>query len=476
MQSIPPDKFYQAFLQNFGLHPTEQQVELMQQLVRFVYNPEPQALFVLKGYAGTGKTSVLGAFVKTLKQSKQPYRLLAPTGRAAKVLSQKAWSFAFTIHKQIYRRVKAANGQVTMALAPNTMKNTFFVVDEASMIGDYVLQSGGEVSSSNLLEDLINYVYQGEGCKMVFLGDEGQLPPVGAEESPALQVDYLRNHFPMLDLATFSLTEVVRQTQDSDILINATNLRTVQDRLYPRLHLSRKGDVIKVPGEEVQEYLENSIQQCGQDETIIITRSNKRANQYNNHIRNRLFWFEEELNGGDMLMAVKNNYYWMADSSTMGFVANGEMLRVNRITKTEQLYGFNFAHALVEFVDYPQEGEQDIILLVDTLQVEGPNLPREELKRLFYEIEKDYLDEANKKKRYEKITKNPYFNALQVKYAYAVTCHKSQGGQWEHVYIDQGYLVDDMMDASYYRWLYTAFTRATSKVFLMNFKDEFFED
>ena len=280
----------------------------------------------------------------------------------------------------------------------------------------------------------------------------------------------------MLNITVASLTEVVRQSENSSILTNATLLRAPVDFEYPKFQLEKNGDVIRLEGEFVQEQLETSIGNWGQEETIVITRSNKRANMFNNHIRQQVYWFEEELSGGDLLMAVKNNYYWLPDNSSIGFIANGEMIKVKRMIRREELYGFHFAHIQAEFIDYPDEGEHEIIVLMDTLQVEGPNLPRDEMKRLFYAIERDYMDEPVKKKRYAKIMKNPYFNALQVKFAYAVTCHKSQGGQWAHVYLDQGYLTDEMMDTGYYRWLYTAFTRATDKLFLMNFKEEFFRD
>jgi exodeoxyribonuclease-5 len=270
------------------------------------------------------------------------------------------------------------------------------------------------------------------------------------------------------------LKEVVRQSKDSSILTNATLLRSGEELAYPQFSIDKGGDVVRLDGEDTQDCLESSIGNFGQEETIIITRSNKRANLYNNHIRARVFWFEEDLCGGDLLMAVKNNYYWLPDNSSMGFIANGEMMKVKRVGRREELYGFNFATIQAEFVDYPQEGEHEIIVMMDTLQAESPNLPREDMKRLFFEIEKDYANELNKKKRYDKILKDPYFNALQIKYAYAVTCHKSQGGQWAHVYIDQGYLTEEMLDEGYFRWLYTAFTRATERVFLMNFNKEFF--
>jgi len=453
---------------------TDDQHTLLRALIEFSFEREKLSLFVLKGYAGTGKTSMLGAYVKTLTDAKARVKLLAPTGRAAKVLAQKSSQSAMTIHKLIYRRAMSADGAYRVSITPNLHKNTFFIVDEASMIGDYILQKDGAVSAQNLLDDLLEYVYSGEGCRLILLGDEGQLPPVGSDFSPALNSEYLQQHYPRLAVNEVRLSQVVRQTEGSSILQNATDLRSAVEGEFPSFELAPKGDLIRLPGEEVQDEIERSYQEVGKEETIIITRSNKRANAYNQQVRGRVMWFEEELSSGDLLMAVKNNYYWLSDESSMGFIANGEMLLVKRVMRTEELYGFRFAHVRVDFVDYPNEIEKEIIVLLDTLTVEAPNLPRDEMKKLFFEIGEDYADEKNKRKRYEKILKNPYFNALQVKYAYAVTCHKSQGGQWANVFIDQGYLSEEMLDSGYFRWLYTALTRATEKVYLMNFNPKFF--
>jgi exodeoxyribonuclease V len=467
--------FRHVFLDYFGQQPTADQNVLVEKLVNFVFVKENYQLFLLKGYAGTGKTTILGAFVKSLKEAKARVKLLAPTGRAAKVLAGKSNQLAFTIHKSIYRRAVSGDGAFQVSLLPNLHKNTLFIVDEASMIGDYTLQGDGLVNGQNLLEDLIEYVYSGDGCKLILLGDEGQLPPVGSDYSPALNATYIEQHFPKLIITEVKLSQVVRQGEGSSVLLNATALRSADEGEFPQFRLEEKGDLIRLPGDEIQERIETSFNQVGVEETILITRSNKRANAYNQLIRSAIFDFEEELCSGDLLMAVKNNYFWLADDSSIGFIANGEMLVVKRVIRREELYGFRFAVVTVQFVDYPQEVERDILVLLDTLEVEGPNLPREEMKKLFFEIEKDYLDEHNKRKRYDKIVKNPHFNALQVKYAYAVTCHKSQGGQWSNVFLDQGYLTEEMLDAGYFRWLYTALTRATEKVYLMNFKDEFFE-
>ena len=471
---LDKEDFSQLFRKHFRMELTDDQHHLLLALIDFSFEREKSSLLVLKGYAGTGKTSMLGAYVKTLNEAKARVKLLAPTGRAAKVLASKSNQMAMTIHKLIYRRTMNADGAHRIEVSPNLHKHTFFIVDEASMIGDYTLQNDGNVNSQNVLEDLIEYVYSGVGCKLILLGDEGQLPPVGSDFSPALNLMYLQQHYPRLFIEEVRLNQVVRQAEDSSILRNATALRSAEEGAFPQFDLHEKDDLCRLSGEDVQEVIEQSYQEVGKEETIIITRSNKRANAYNQHIRARVLWFEEELSSGDLLMAVKNNYYWLADESTMGFIANGEMLLVKRVMRTEELYGFRFAHVRVQFVDYPQEVEKEIIVLLDTLTVEAPNLPRDEMKRLFFAIGEDYADEKNKKKRYNKIAKNPYFNALQVKYAYAVTCHKSQGGQWANVFIDQGYLTEEMMDASYFRWLYTALTRATDHVYLMNFDKAFF--
>lgn len=468
--------FQEIFLRHFRFDLTSDQATLLTELTSFSFEREKLALLVLKGYAGTGKTSMLGAYVKTLNEAKARVRLLAPTGRAAKVLANKSGQFAMTIHKMIYRRTLNADGAYRVSVTPNLHRHTFFIVDEASMIGDYTLQTDGAVSGQNLLDDLMEYVYSGVGCKLILLGDEGQLPPVGADFSPALSSPYLSQNYPKLFVTEVKLKQVLRQAEGSSLLENATDLRSAEEGEFPQFRLRKGGDLQRLPGDEVQDTVEQSYQDVGIEETIIITRSNKSANAYNQQIRARVLWFEEELCSGDLLMAVKNNYYWLADESTMGFIANGEMLLVKRVMKTLEVYGKRFAEVRVQFVDYPNEPEKEILILLDTLTVEAPNLPRDEMKKLFFEVGEDYADEKNKRKKYEKILKNPYFNALQVKYAYAVTCHKSQGGQWSNVFIDQGYLTEDMLDSSYFRWLYTALTRATNKAYLMNFKNEFFDE
>jgi len=471
---VKKSQFYDEYLLAFGHQPTDDQDVLIRMLVEFVASTEKNQLFLLKGYAGTGKTSILGTLVKVLSANKFKTRLLAPTGRAAKVLSLKSTKIAFTIHKQIYRRQATTDGSIRLDLSPNLFKNTLFIVDEASMIGDYSLQKEGNISQQNLLDDLIQYVYSGEGCKLILLGDEGQLPPVGCDHSPALNKQHLEFNYSQLTIIDFQLKEVLRQSTNSSILENATRLRDSIDGEFPQFKIEKHGDLIRLEGGELQDELESSMDNFGSDETIIITRSNKWANNYNNQIRSRILWYEDLVCNGDCLMIVKNNYFWLEEASTVGFIANGEIMKVKRVLKRESLYGFDFIKASMEFIDYPDEAEIEVILLPETLNSEGPNLSRDRMKELFFAIEKEYDYERNKRKRYDLIMKNPYFNALQVKYAYAITCHKSQGGQWACVFIDQGYITEEMMTSDYYRWLYTALTRATERVYLVNFSDDYF--
>lgn len=468
------ESFYGTCISYFGCVPTDSQMVLFQQLEQFIRLRDQKVLFVVKGYAGTGKTSVLSAYVKTLHHYKVKTKLLAPTGRAAKVFSLKSGADAFTIHKHIYRRKSKVDITSGLELQKNLFKNTIFFVDEASMIGDYTLLKDGQINPRNLLEDLIEYVYAGDGCKLVFIGDEGQLPPVGSDFSPALNDAYLANHFPSLTINSCRLKEVLRQSENSEILRNATLLRNTQWTDYPKFDLKVGGDLMRITGLELQDYLETSYSNFGNEETIIITRSNKNANEYNKQIRGRILWHEEQLCSGDVLMVVKNNYFWLGDDSKIGFIANGEMIRIIRVRKIEEMHGFEFAHLIVRFLDYEDLGEVELIIHTESLHVEGPSLNRERLKDLFFSVERDYAHIREKKKRYEKILADPYFNALQVKYAYAVTCHKSQGGQWADVYIDQGFINEEMLNPDYYRWLYTALTRGTNRVYLVNFAEEFF--
>ena len=469
-EPLYPDKFLLDFSAEFAFEPTEEQREAMKSLISFIFDNQPRKLFILSGFAGTGKTAVTGALIRTLERYKLKSRLLAPTGRAAKVLGSRAKKTAYTIHKQIYRRKTSADEYSAISLNMNLHKRTLFFIDEASMIADYAQQSDGSITPRNLLNDVIEYVYSGQECALIFIGDEGQLPPVGSDFSPALNVEYLSHHYPLFRFYSSKLTTVVRQSANSGILWNATQLRSSTNEIAPFKSAGFK-DVVRLNGAEFAEELESSFDRVGQDETLVITRSNKWANQYNNQIRARILWYEEQLCSGDMLMVVKNNYFWVSEESRMGFVANGETIQLIRLKKIEEIYGFQFAHATIRFVDYEDLSEMDVLLMLEVLQSETPSLPRTRMKELFFAIEKDYLHEKNKKKRYELILKNPYFNALQVKFAYTVTCHKSQGGQWAHVYIDQGYIDPAISIEDQKRWLYTALTRATDKVYLVNFPE-----
>ena len=456
-------------INNLGFIPTDDQQLAIDLFCKFLFSEGKLELFILSGYAGTGKSSLVAAIVKSLKHLRKKARLLAPTGRAAKVLSNFAKEPAYTIHKQIYFSGNEVVGQ-KVTLAKNLYKNTLFFVDEASMIGGADLYEGG-----NLLEDLLNYVYQGENCKLVVMGDQGQLPPVGQEDSPALSIDYLKQNYPKVTIFQSSLSEVVRINNESSVLENATFVRSIIDYQTPLIARTDLKETIRINGLELKEHLETSYEQVGLEETILLTLSNKRANSWNNEIRNRILYREELLERGDVLMVVKNNYHWLDPKSNIGFIANGELVKIKRFIKSEKLYGFNFAHLEISFLDYPDESDLKLIALTDSISAESPNLSRDKMKELFFAIEKDYAYERNKQKRYQLILKNPYFNAIQIKHAYTVTVHKAQGGQWEHVYLDYGYVPDEMKNRNYLKWLYTSITRTTKKLYLLNFPDELFK-
>jgi exodeoxyribonuclease-5 len=456
-------------INNLGFIPTDDQQLAIDLFCKFLFSEGKLELFILSGFAGTGKSSLVAAIVKSLKHLRKKARLLAPTGRAAKVLSNFAKEPAYTIHKQIYFSGNEVVGQ-KVTLAKNLYKNTLFFVDEASMIGGADLYEGG-----NLLEDLLNYVYQGENCKLVVMGDQGQLPPVGQEDSPALSIDYLKQNYPKVTIFQSSLSEVVRINNESSVLENATFVRSIIDYQTPLIARTDLKETIRINGLELKEHLETSYEQVGLEETILLTLSNKRANSWNNEIRNRILYREELLERGDVLMVVKNNYHWLDPKSNIGFIANGELVKIKRFIKSEKLYGFNFAHLEISFLDYPDESDLKLIALTDSISAESPNLSRDKMKELFFAIEKDYAYERNKQKRYQLILKNPYFNAIQIKHAYAVTVHKAQGGQWEHVYLDYGYVPDEMKNRNYLKWLYTSITRTTKKLYLLNFPDELFK-
>lgn len=458
---------------NFPFNPTAQQENSLEKISDFILSADDRKVFLLCGYAGTGKTTLVSALVKTMAQLERQCVLLAPTGRAAKVFSSYSGKAAFTIHKWIYRQKSILDGS-QFTLMENRAVNTLFIVDEASMIAN---EGGSNFGTGALLDDLIEFVYSGRGCSMMLLGDTAQLPPVGELLSPALSAEYLRSMFLAVD--EVELTQVMRQLDGSGILFNATMLRDIirsgRNGFLPNVKLQGFADVCSVSGDELIEAIEGSYSSVGVEDTIVLCRSNKRANVYNEGIRRRILYREEELNRGDMLMVVKNNYYWREvlakeDKSLLDkieFIANGDAAEILRVGAAEEMYGFRFAEVTLSFVDY-EDCELDVMIMLDTLHSESPSLTREENERLFAAVWEDYPEIRSKRKRMEEIRKNPYYNALQVKYGYAVTCHKAQGGQWRHVFLDQGYVTNEMMTADYYRWLYTAFTRASEKLYLVN--------
>ncbi len=458
--------------QNFPHNPTEEQASAMQILADFVFSDKPDELLLITGYAGTGKTSLVGALVKTLKELQQKCLLLAPTGRAAKVFAGYADEKAFTIHKKIYRQKAFSNETSNFVAADNLHKDTIFIVDEASMIAN---DGFGGFGSGRLLDDLVHFVYSSVNCRLLLIGDTAQLPPVTQEESPALNPDLLRGYG--LEVRQARLTQVVRQESDSGILFNATRIRDAlregEIYLYPRLRLDGFPDVIPTRGDELIEALSTAYSRDGVDETIVITRSNKRANIYNNGIRGRVLFLEEEIATGDRLMVARNNYYWNDKRENLDFIANGEILRVRRVRRVQELYGFRFADILADLPDHDLELEMKILL--DTLQSESPALPKERNDLLFNTILEDYADVPTKVGKYKKMKEDPFYNAAQVKYAYAITCHKAQGGQWMNVFLDIGYVTEEMMGEDFYRWLYTAITRATHRLYLVNLPEAFRE-
>ena len=433
------------------------------------------AAFVLSGYAGTGKTSLVSALIQSAPAMRIKTLLLAPTGRAAKVLAGYSGQPAFTIHKKIYQTQMGSDGMVHVVRGVNKHAYTLFIVDEASMIG---LSDDGRRS---LLEDLVDYVTEGKNCRLMFIGDEAQLPPVGAAESPALDLEYLRA-FLHLKVHHYRLTEVVRQQQLSGILSNATLLRIrlmgLSEGEFPDMPLfSLEGydDIVRLSGADLEEVLNKEYGRDSLEQVAVITRSNKRANLFNQAIRNHVLYREEEVNAGDYLMVVKNNYYWLDAESEMVFIANGDIVELQGVRNHQELYGFHFVDVTMRFVDYPDAPPVDCKLVLETLHSDSPSLTQEESRQLFEAVAEDYADMPLKADRLRAIRQNPYYNALQVKFSYALTCHKTQGGQWDTVVIDQGYLTEEMVDREYLRWLYTAVTRATKKVYLLNFEDKFFD-
>lgn len=465
--------FYQDLVKKFPFVPTLKQGELLNLLSTFIFNEQKDALFLLKGYAGTGKTTIISTFVNTLGVVGKKAVLLAPTGRAAKVISIYAKRPAYTIHKKIYFPKKQSNGSVDFVLQPNKHKNTIFIVDEASMIPDS-RQNQKLFESGSLLDDLISYVYSGEKCKIIFIGDTAQLPPVKLNVSPALEADTLTYEFHK-SVLEIELDEVMRQHENSGILANATSLRL----LMQNESLNFKFDIdfpdIKrlEDGYEIEDALVSSYDSNGVEDTAFIVRSNKRANEYNQQIRLQIRGQENEISAGDFVMIVKNNYYWLEENSTAGFIANGDICQVLKIFSIKELYGFNFAEVELKMIDYPDMQPFETVLLLDTLISESPSLTYEESNKLYQAVKEDYAHEKSNYKQFLAIKKNKYFNSLQVKFSYAMTCHKSQGGQWKTVFIEQPYLPDGV-SKEYYRWLYTAITRAQEKLYLIGFKEDLF--
>ena len=467
----------------FGHQPTQEQEVAIETFARFMSDRREEAVMVMRGSAGTGKTTLAAAIVKALASLEQKMILLAPTGRAAKVFSLYAGHPAYTIHRRIYRQ-KSLEGSFDLNF--NAAQDTMFIIDEASMVANASTFSDTIFAGGQLMDDLIRFVYNGRNCRIMFIGDQAQLPPVGETESPALQADVLRGYG--LHVYQCTLNEVLRQSQESGILFNATDVRNLMSDgrwELPKVRFEGFADIRNVPGGELIETLSASYSKVGLDDTIVVTRSNKRANIYNQGIRNQVLDREDLLCTGDQLMIVKNNYHWMreelvqavangenpqAKELPMDFIANGDRAIVRRVRNIHEQYGFHFADVTMTFPDY-DDYELTAVTLLDTLTSEAPALTREQQEQLYNKVMEDYADIRQKAERIKKVREDRYFNALQVKFAYAATCHKAQGGQWAHVFVDQGYMTDDMLTADYLHWLYTAFTRATERLYLVNWPD-----
>ena len=473
------DELIYRIRERFGFEPTMAQERALEVFAQFMTDRAEHVVMILRGSAGTGKTTLAGAMVRALGALNQKLMLLAPTGRAAKVFSLYSGHAAYTIHRKIYRQ-KSAGDLSSFSLNDNLNKDTLFIVDEASMISNLGL---GEMAfgSGCLLDDLMQFVYNGQNCRLLLIGDKAQLPPVGEEESPALSASMLRGYG--MEVYECDLNQVLRQSEDSGILWNATRIRSqetgVGRLLLPQIRLKGFADIQVVPGDELIESLSSSYSRVGMDETMVITRSNKRANIYNQGIRNMVLEREDELCRGDLLMIVKNNYYWVKETGvrregekesgemSLEFIANGDRAVLRKVRHVQELYGFRFAEATMTFPDY-DDYELTAVVILDSLTTEAPSLTREQQEQLYNAVLEDYSDIPRKADRVEKLKNDRFYNALQVKFAYAVTCHKAQGGQWAHIYLDQGYMTDDMLTPDYIHWLYTAFTRATEKLYLVN--------
>ena len=477
-------ELFNRLTQSFGFEPTEGQSIVLYHLAAFLLSQKENPTYILRGYAGTGKTSLVKTLVRTLPSIGMRYVLMAPTGRAAKVLSNYSQQKASTIHRRIYQAKTFPDGSIRMARAENKFKNALFIVDEASMIGDQK-----EFGGTSLLDDLLSYVFSGENCRLLLIGDTAQLPPVESSESPALNCDYLKSEFP-ITAATYELTEVKRQALASGILYNATDIRQLlSQNLYeyhlPIFHLQGFSDIEKIEPETFEEMLHNAFADSSDNEAVIICKSNKRANMFNQAIRGRILNIEGEIATGDKLMVVKNNYHWADGNDAISFIANGDggrdchangdMAELRKINRFEEMYGFRFADVELAFTDYPDAPNVEAKMLLDTLNSNSASLTEDENRRLLAAIEEDYMDIPNRRDRYKEMRKNPWFNALQVKFAYALTCHKTQGGQWNTVFIDSSLNLKETLEVEDLRWLYTALTRAQEHVCFVNFKEEFFD-
>ncbi|NQV01923.1 MAG: AAA family ATPase [Bacteroidia bacterium] len=465
-------------LHEFPYATTSGQEQLMGELAVFLIISwkKANALFLMKGYAGTGKTTVVKALVNVLPALGKRTVLMAPTGRAAKVMAGYTGKQAHTIHRKIYLAWTNKDGLIEMKMQKNLHRHTLFIVDEASMIQHTMPVEGQLFATRNLLDDLIAYVQSGENCRLLFIGDAAQLPPVGLDYSPALDSSFLKNGYD-LEIDSFELTEVVRQSQESGILVNATRIREeilTNEVKFPLFQLHAFPDIFRITGSELEEALNQAYSGSDRENNVVVCRSNKRANIFNREIRRRILFLDGEITTGDYLMVVKNNYYWLPLESSAGFIANGDIVEIIRIRKYEELYGFRFADITIRFVDYPDEPELDVKIILDTLSSESAALKQPDNNRLYQTVLEDFADLSSRRERVERVKASPHFNALQVKFAYALTCHKTQGGQWDTVFIDQGYMTDKMLNVEYLRWLYTAVTRATKKMFLVNFQERFF--
>jgi len=459
-------------IDNLAFQPTQSQEKLIDKLSTFIAKGDEHEIMMIKGYAGTGKTTLVNSLVHTLRELKQRAVLMAPTGRAAKVLYSYTGKTAWTIHKKIYKQKTGSDGLGTFVLDRNLYKDTYFIVDEASMIGSARYDS--LFGTGDLLADLLHYVNNAQHCKLILIGDTAQLPPVGLDVSPALDVYELgaRGY----SVIEHTLTDIVRHQKDSGILYNATGVRELirrSDPQIPSLLMNDFKDINRINGGDMLELLSDSYDQYGEEGTIVVTRSNKRANRFNTGIRGQILWKEEQISRGDLLMVVKNNYFWKDEDRNPDFIANGDIVKIERVMGFQELYGYHFADVRISLLDYGYL-ELDVTLNLDVLEIDGPSLTTGQMRELYAHIMEDYPDLTTRKRRSEQIMKNPYFNALQVKFAYAVTCHKAQGGQWPSVFLDQGYFTDAMLSVDYLRWLYTAMTRATERLYLVNFTPQFF--